>query len=96
MNINPINILKWELPINKVESILNEKVYNKVNQTKEQAIINGIDQAKHDLLIKLGPEAKVISEKVLHETIENGKVNLNLYITVEENIIKPEPLLQGD
>lgn len=95
-NVKPLYLLKWRLPISKVESNLSEKVYYEITQTKDEAITKGILQAKRDLLIKLGPEAKIISEKVLHETIENGKVNLNLYITVEENIVKAEPLPQGD
>lgn len=92
----PLYLLKWKLPISKVETSLSEKVDYERVQTKDEAIENGIKQAKHDLLIKLGPEAKIISEKILHETIENGKVNLTLYITVEEDIIKAEPLPQGD
>ncbi|WP_337020494.1 sporulation protein YqfD [Oceanobacillus massiliensis] len=45
---------------------------------------------------ELGTDAKILSEKVLHETMEHGKVKLNLYISVEENIVKHEPIDQGD
>lgn len=96
MHANPLYFLKWKLPINMVESIISEKEYNKVKRTKEEAVKKGITQAKHDLHLQLGPDARILTEKVLHETIENGKVNLKLYMTVEENIAKTETINQGD
>lgn len=96
MNENPLYLLKWELPIHIVESILNEKMYNKVERTKEEAVRIGIIQAKRDLQLQLGPDAQILSENVLHETIENGKVKLRLYITVEEDISQTKSITQGD
>ncbi|WP_404453497.1 sporulation protein YqfD [Oceanobacillus kapialis] len=95
-NETPIQFLKWELPIHFVETILSEKTYTNVERSKEDSIKAGIEQAKQELALQLGPEAVIVSEKVLHETIENGKVKLNLYINVEENIAKAQPLSQGD
>lgn len=92
----PIYLFKWKLPIRLIESILSEKMYNKVDRTEKEAISIGIAEAKHDLLLELGPEAHIISEDILHETTENGKVRLQLYITVEEDISKAEPIIQGD
>lgn len=87
---------KWKMPIKIVESTLSEKVYNKIERTKDEAIHAGIVQAKQELQLQLGPEAEIISEKVLHETIGNGKVKLNLFITVAEDITRVEPITQGD
>lgn len=95
-NENAVYFLKWKLPLYKGETILSEKVYNKRERTKEEAVEEGIKQAKHDLRLQLGPEATIISEKVLHEAIENGKVNVRLYVTVQEDIVKIESLSQGD
>ncbi|WP_099158544.1 sporulation protein YqfD [Virgibacillus ndiopensis] len=95
INENPINFFKWELPINFVETTLNEKTYNKVKRTKEEAINVGIKQAKSELLLRLEPDAKIISEKILQETTENGKVKLILYMMVEEDIARADPI-QGD
>ena len=53
-------------------------------------------QAKRDLLLRLGPGAEILSENILQDTLENGKVNLQLYFTVEEDIVKAEPITQGD
>ncbi|HLR40730.1 MAG TPA: sporulation protein YqfD [Virgibacillus sp.] len=89
---NPVYFFKWKLPIKIVESVLSEKRYNKVKRTKKDAIDTGIEQAKKELQLQVGPDAKILTEKVLHETTENGKVKLNLYIAVEENIAKSEPI----
>ncbi|MGP4107232.1 sporulation protein YqfD [Virgibacillus sp. L01] len=88
--------LKWKLPVQIIETILSEKRYNKVERSKKDAINIGIEQAKNELMLRLGPDAKIVSEKILHETIENGKVKLILYMAVEENIVKEESIDQGD
>jgi len=96
----PINFFKWELPIKFVETTISEKIYEDTERTKEEAIQAGIEQAKHELQLELGPDAKILSEKLLHETTESGKVRLDLYISAEENIANEEPLneplSQGD
>lgn len=96
INEKPIYFLKWKLPVNKVESIVSEKVYNETIRTKEEAIEIGIRQARNELQLQLGPESEIKMEKVLHESTENGKVKLELYVNVEENIVKEEPIIQGD
>ncbi len=96
MNEDDIYLLKWKLPLLMVESISSEKVYNRIERTKEEAIQIGIMQAKRDLLLKLGPDARILSENILQDTMENGKVNLQLYVTVEEDISTAESIIQGD
>lgn len=93
---NRIQFLKWELPVHFIESTLREKNYNKLERTKEEAIKIGLKQGENELQLRLGPDAKITSQKVLHETAENGKVKLTLFTTVEENIAKEEPITQGD
>lgn len=93
---SPLYIFKWQTPLIIVESISSEKVYNDLNRTKEEATKIGIIQAKQELQLKLGPDANVLSEKVLHEAVENGKVILNLYVTVEEDITKADSIRQGE
>jgi similar to stage IV sporulation protein len=92
----PINFLKWELPFSFVEMTLNEMLYREEERTKEEAIKIGIEQAKNELTLQLGQDAEILSEKVLQETTDNGKVKVNLYINVEEDIAKVQPLNQGD
>ncbi|WP_249871061.1 sporulation protein YqfD [Oceanobacillus saliphilus] len=93
---NKLNFLKWELPVSIIETVLSEKQYIAEERTKEEAIEAGIEQAVIKLKQELGPDAKILSEKVLHETIERGKVKLSLYVSVEENIVKLAPINQGD
>ncbi|MBD1222835.1 sporulation protein YqfD [Virgibacillus halodenitrificans] len=92
----PLYFLKWKMPVKIVEMVLSEKTHNKNKRTEDEAVQVGIMQAKKELKIKLGPEAKILSEKVLHESKENGKVKLNLYFNVEEDIATAQPLDQGD
>ncbi|MFS0672849.1 sporulation protein YqfD [Ornithinibacillus sp. 179-J 7C1 HS] len=92
----PLRFLKWDLPFKIIETTLSEKKLHELERSKEEAIQAGIKQAKEELQLQLGPKAKVVSEKVLHETVENGKVKLELYMTVEENIAKAQPITQGD
>ncbi|WP_373892847.1 sporulation protein YqfD [Virgibacillus natechei] len=99
INETPIRFFKWELPVKFIDTTLSEKLYNNVGRTKEEAITTGVQQAKNELQLQLGPESQILSEKVLHESTERGKVKLNLYISVEENIAKAEPIEpinQGD
>ncbi|KPH75875.1 MULTISPECIES: sporulation protein YqfD [Bacillaceae] len=90
--VSSINFLKWELPIKIVDTVLSEKVYYKGERTKEEAIQTGMEQARSELLLKLGKDAKIMSEKVLHERMENGKVKMNIIFTVEENIARVQPI----
>lgn len=91
-NEKPLRFIKWDLPVMIVSTTLSEKVYNKEARTKKDAIAKGMEQAKQELKLKLGPDAVILSEKVLHETSEHGKVKLNLYLSVEEDIIEPQPI----
>lgn len=92
INEKPLRFLKWNLPIKIVSTTMSEKMYNKVERTKADAVAKGIQQAKKELQLELGPDAAIISENVLHETSEHGKVKLNLYMSVEESIIEPQPI----
>jgi len=87
---------KWKLPFKIVESTFFEKQYNQVKRTKEEAIEDGIKQAKDELKLHLGPKTKFISEKILHQTIDNGKVKLNLFMVVAEDITRTQSISQGD
>lgn len=96
LNENKLKFLKWNLPISVVKSTFSEKVYNRIDRTEEEAINIGISQAEQNLQLQLGLDAEILSKKILHQSLDNGKVNLNLFISVEENIIKAEPITQGD
>lgn len=93
---NQLQIFGWELPIAFIENRKLEKTFEERQITEKEAIQRGIEQVKKELLLELGKDAHIVSENVLHETIERGKVNLSLYLTVEENIATRQPINQGD
>lgn len=88
--------LSWQLPFVIGKTTFHQKVYDKIKRTDEEAKQMGIKQAIQELKQKLGPNIEILSENVLQETKENGKVNLTLFFTVAEDIVKKEPISQGD
>lgn len=86
------HIFKWQLPWQYVHSTIHEKTFENITRTKEEARKIGLKQAKQDLRLELGPDAQILTEKVLHETTENGKVKLIIYVTVDEDITKQEKI----
>lgn len=92
----PLYFLQWETPFTiKKRTIHNQEVLEEVI-TEEQAMNIGIQQIHDDLMNKLGSNIEIKDEKILHETVENGKVKVQLLITVEEDIVEEQPLLEGD
>lgn len=88
----PIHLLKWELPIPVVKkTIYNKETLNQI-RTEEEAKKVAIDHALYDLQIRLGKDTEILKYYVLHESVENGKVKLNLYISVLENIAESSPI----
>jgi similar to stage IV sporulation protein len=88
--------LKWTLPIgyNKrsiSESEKVERVYN-----KEEAIEVGLENGRNELKEQLNEQAMIKGEKILHKSIENGKVKLTIHYQVIEEISTVQPIIQGD
>lgn len=83
-------------PIIWVKDTLHEKREYTYKRTEKEAKAMGMAQAKVSLKRQLGKNANILSQKVLHEATESGKVKLNLLITVKENIAKEIPITQGD
>ncbi|UFU01387.1 sporulation protein YqfD [Radiobacillus kanasensis] len=90
------HFLKWELPISFKQVNVQEAKEEQVKRSKKEAKEAGLAQARKELKSKLEKDAEIVSEKVLHETYESGKVKLILYFTVHENIVKNQPISQGD
>ncbi len=92
----PLYLFKWELPLSLTTKKMWEKEQFEKKRTGDEAVQAGIEQAKKELRKKLHEDAEFISEKVLHRKKENGKVKLILYFKVQENIVKTQPITQGD
>ncbi|GAA0443094.1 sporulation protein YqfD [Lentibacillus halophilus] len=94
--VKDLYFFKWKLPLNLKETIISEKKQKAKERSVEEAVDIGIKQAKKELQLKLGPEAKIKSENILQQSTENGKVKLILYMVAEEDIVRQEPIDQGD
>ncbi|KYG32034.1 sporulation protein YqfD [Alkalihalobacillus trypoxylicola] len=93
---HPFKLFKWESPISyKKETIYETNPFERT-YTEEEAIEKGMERAKEDMLKRIPVNAEIIAEKVLHESIENGKVKLQIHYKVIEDIMIEQPIIQGD
>lgn len=91
-----IKFFNWELPIayEKVSIRESEEITRKytTNEAVEEAKRIGRNALEQDL----DSDAEIIEEKVLRQSINNGKVKLEIKYNVIENIVTTIPLVQGD
>lgn len=91
-----IKFFNWELPIayEKVTIRESEEITRKytTNEAVEEAKRIGRNALEQDL----DSDAEIIEEKVLRQSINNGKVKLEIKYNVIENIVTTIPLVQGD
>ncbi|SDD19285.1 similar to stage IV sporulation protein [Terribacillus halophilus] len=95
-SVRHLRFLRWELPIGITKTSEYERTTKQVKRTKDEAAAQAEKVAKQDLQLQVGAEADIISQKILHETVENGKVKLILYFQVNEDIATSQPISQGD
>ncbi|MFP7493595.1 sporulation protein YqfD [Terribacillus saccharophilus] len=95
-SVRHLRFLRWELPIGLSKNSEYERITKHVKRTKEEAKTQAEKLAKQDLQLQVGADADIISQKILHETVENGKVKLILYFQVNEDIATSQPISQGD
>lgn len=84
--------LNWKLPF----KIIYEKQYelerNEMARSREEALDLGVKQVNENLKRQLGDGTEILSNFTLHEAVHNGKVKLNLYVSVLENIALEEQI----
>lgn len=90
-----LKFLGLKLPIDLETRTYLQTKKVKRQYTKKEAIAAAKSLAKKDLLNKLGQKDKIISQKVLRETVENGTVKIDMHYTVIEDIAKEQPLIQS-
>jgi similar to stage IV sporulation protein len=88
------HFLKWKIPFaylthTKLEATVTERTY-----TVKEAVQVGKTMAKRELLSKLDDDAKIKTEKILHQSVENGTVKLEIYYKVIEEIASESPLIK--
>ncbi|MFB0845512.1 sporulation protein YqfD [Paenibacillus oleatilyticus] len=88
--------LSWRgytLPIGWLsEKLLEVQMIEQAIDPKEASEL-GIEQAKAQILSAAGSESRVVSEKILHEKAENGKVYMEVLLEVEEPIATEQPIV---
>lgn len=94
--VSSFRFLSWRLPIEYRRKTLLEKETLIREYTEAEAKQTAIIMAREELIKKLDENAVIKAEKVLHETIENGKVKLMIHYQVIEDIVKIQPIIQGD
>jgi similar to stage IV sporulation protein len=93
---SPLRFLGWELPIKYEREIVREEEQAEREYNVKEAIAVGKEMARKEVQGKLDEYAKIKGEKVLRESIENGKVKLTILFQVIENIAVPQSIVQGD
>ncbi|AMM93912.1 sporulation protein YqfD [Peribacillus simplex] len=94
--VRPFHFLQWELPISYKQVTLRSKEDIVRSYTEEEAVKEGRKMAKAELEKHLDEEDEIVEEKILHESIENGKVKLSIHYQVIEDIAIGQPIIQGD
>lgn len=88
--------LQWKqyaLPIGWIsEKVLETRTEERAVDPKEAKAL-GLNQARSDIAAAAGRDAKVVSEKILHEKTENGKVYMEVLFEVEESIAIEQPIV---
>ncbi|GAE04197.1 stage IV sporulation protein [Paenibacillus sp. JCM 10914] len=93
--------LTWRtraLPIGWMTEKVMEVSEVKRTISEEQARREGIEGARRDILAKYGADSRFVSQKILHDKKENGKVYMKVLFEVEETIAKELPIVynQGE
>lgn len=91
-----LTIADWTLPLSFLSNTHKEVELFNQERSEDETVTIALDQARQNLLRNLDPASSIIKEKILHQTIENGKVNLHVYFTVNENIVNTVETSQGD
>lgn len=87
-----------KLPFGRIKETIREVELKQTTVSVEEAKAEGIQQARADLLTKVGPDAQVLAQNILHEKTDNGKVYMKVFFEVDQSIVKERPLvqMQGD
>lgn len=95
-NKKNIRFLKWDLPISyKNKTIRESEEITKIYRNDE-AFEEAKSLARNDIKKLLSENAIIKGEKVLHKSVENGKVSISMHFQIIENIAEGQPIIQGD
>lgn len=86
------------LPFGRMKETVMETELHERTLSEEEAKSVGLLQARADVIEKTGSDAVVVSEIILHERTENGKVYMEVLFEVEQSMAEEKPIvqMQGD
>lgn len=84
---------QWSIPIGWLSEQEKEVRLDTYEISEENAKQIGLAQARADIIARFGQEAKIHSEKILHEQLENGKVYMKVLFEVEHLISEEQPIV---
>lgn len=96
-------VSRIKLPIKWVHEKIMEVAEVAKERSEDETVRVGLEQAHADIAAKYGGDSRIVTEKILHQKADNGKVNLKVLFEVEQSIAveqpivsAPEDLRQGD
>ncbi|MBR2563555.1 MAG: sporulation protein YqfD [Paenibacillus sp.] len=91
----PLTWRSFQLPMGWMTEKDMETSFHQEEQSVAWAKTKGLEGARNDILAKNGKGTKILSEKILHEKKENGKVYMKVLFEVEESIAEELPLVHS-
>lgn len=95
-NVKAIQFLKWKLPLSFINETHRDKEVETRIYSKEEAFQVAKEMAKLDIKNRLSEDSKIKGEKILHQSLDNGKVSLSIHFQIIENIAEGQPIIQGE
>lgn len=95
-NESTLQIGKWRFPFGWIKEEYMETRVDRKILTPSQAMEVGISRSRAEILRSLGKHGRIVEEKILQQSIKNGKVYLKINFDVIENIAVSRPFLQGE
>ncbi|GAA0408339.1 sporulation protein YqfD [Paenibacillus motobuensis] len=92
--MDPLTWRSFKLPIGWMSEEIMETTFIELAISEEKAKNDGIEAAKRDIMSKYGTNSVVLSQKILHEKTENGKVYMKVHFEVDQDIAKELPIVQ--
>lgn len=91
-----LHFLKRSLPVGWIHITWRQSQQTKHYLTREEAMTNGLERTKEEILQRAGVDAQIITQKILHESADSGKVYVDAYFEVEQSIAQEQPIVQGE
>src|SRR5699024_7610356 len=91
-NSHALKIFNYTFPTESNTKIYYEVTHNIQPGTKEQAKDRAINHTESKIKRKAAQHSEVSYSKALHQGVDNGKIKMNLYVSVLEDIAQPKEI----